>query len=108
MERFLSLPLEKQNTIIDAALRTFGASGYKKASVSDIAVEEIDDIYYLKLEELKEVIKTNKLDYRMIKKRKEDYEIYRKLTPPRVITSDGEDFTANMTQKIFRKGLWQG
>lgn len=37
MEKFLSLPLEKQNTIIDAALICFGTNGYKKASVSDIA-----------------------------------------------------------------------
>ena len=31
------MPVEKQNTIIDAALKTFGLNGYKKASVSDIA-----------------------------------------------------------------------
>ncbi len=37
MERFLSLPLEKQNVIIDAAMSLFGAVGYKKASVADIA-----------------------------------------------------------------------
>lgn len=37
MEKFLNLPIEKQNMIIDAALRTFGANGYKKASISDIA-----------------------------------------------------------------------
>ena len=37
MEKFLSLPNEKQNTIIDAALSTFGTNGYKKTSVSDIA-----------------------------------------------------------------------
>lgn len=37
MEKFLSLPIEKQNIIIDAALITFGAKGYKKASISDIA-----------------------------------------------------------------------
>lgn len=37
MEKFLSLPTEKQNMIIDAALRIFGANGYKKASISDIA-----------------------------------------------------------------------
>lgn len=37
MEKFLSLPIEKQNMIIDAALRIFGANGYKKASISDIA-----------------------------------------------------------------------
>lgn len=37
MEKFFSLPQEKQNMIIDAALRTFGANDYKKASISDIA-----------------------------------------------------------------------
>ena len=37
LENFLSLPVEKQNTIIDAALLCFGTNGYKKTSVSDIA-----------------------------------------------------------------------
>lgn len=37
MERFLSLPPEKQNVIIDAAMSLFGAVGYRKASVADIA-----------------------------------------------------------------------
>lgn len=37
MDNFLSLPIEKQNTVIDAALTCFGANGYKKTSVSDIA-----------------------------------------------------------------------
>lgn len=37
MDKFFNLSIEKQNVIINAALRTFGANGYKKASVSDIA-----------------------------------------------------------------------
>lgn len=37
MEKFISLPLEKQNMIIDAALMSFGTNSYKKSSVSDIA-----------------------------------------------------------------------
>ena len=37
MEKFLSLPEEKRNRIIDAALKTFSTNGYKKTSVSDIA-----------------------------------------------------------------------
>ena len=37
MEKFLNLPTEKQNTIIDAALTSFGANGYKKTSIKDIA-----------------------------------------------------------------------
>lgn len=37
MNKFLSLPTEKQNIIIDAALTCFGTNGYKKTSASDIA-----------------------------------------------------------------------
>jgi TetR/AcrR family transcriptional regulator len=37
MEKFSNLPIDKQNIIIDAALTCFGANGYKKASISDIA-----------------------------------------------------------------------
>lgn len=37
MEKFLGLSSEKQNTIINAALKCFGTNGYKKTSVSDIA-----------------------------------------------------------------------
>ncbi len=51
---------------------------------------EKEDIYYLTFEELSELIRTNKPDYEIISKRKEEYKSYQKLTPPRVITSDGE------------------
>ncbi|MFJ7727534.1 phosphoenolpyruvate synthase [Neobacillus sp. NPDC097160] len=53
-------------------------------------IHEKEDIYYLTFEELFDVVQTNKLDYQIINKRKDDYKLYEKLTPPRVITSDGE------------------
>ncbi|MFD0678368.1 MULTISPECIES: phosphoenolpyruvate synthase [unclassified Paenibacillus] len=53
-------------------------------------IHEKEDIYYLTFEELHEVVRTNKLDYQIISNRKDDYKFYEKLTPPRVITSDGE------------------
>src|SRR5579859_2900016 len=53
-------------------------------------IHEKEDIYYLTFEELREVVRTNKLDHSIIGKRKEEYKSYEKLTPPRVITSDGE------------------
>jgi pyruvate,water dikinase len=53
-------------------------------------INEKEDIYYLTIEELREVVENNKLDYQIIKRRKEEYKTYEKLTPPRVITSDGE------------------
>ncbi|WP_372007198.1 phosphoenolpyruvate synthase [Paenibacillus chitinolyticus] len=52
-----------------------------------------EDIYYLTFEELHEVVRTKKLDDSIIGKRKDEYTFYEKLTPPRVITSDGEIIT---------------
>ncbi|PEU29109.1 phosphoenolpyruvate synthase [Bacillus wiedmannii] len=56
-------------------------------------IREVDDIYYLTFEELHEVVRTNKLDYELIHKQKNEYKLYEKLTPPRVMTSDGEIIT---------------
>ncbi|WP_409174638.1 phosphoenolpyruvate synthase [Brevibacillus fortis] len=53
-------------------------------------IHEKEDIYYLTFEDLHEVVRTNKVDYEIISKRKDDYKFFEKLTPPRVITSDGE------------------
>lgn len=49
-----------------------------------------DDIYYLTLQEIRQAISTNKLDYEVINQRKEEHRLYEKLSPPRVITSHGE------------------
>lgn len=53
-------------------------------------IREKEDIYYLSFEELREVVCTNRLNYSVITKRKEEYEVYEKLTPPRLMTSEGE------------------
>lgn len=56
-------------------------------------IHETEDIYYLTFEEFHEVVRTNQLDYQIIGKRKDEYKLYEKLNPPRVITSDGEIIT---------------
>ncbi|MED3885467.1 phosphoenolpyruvate synthase [Priestia aryabhattai] len=73
---------------------------YKQALLKEAAllvkarvIDESEDIYYLTFEELQEVVRTHKLDYQIISKRKEEYKLYEKLTPPRVITSQGEIIT---------------
>ena len=70
---------------------------YKKALLREAeqlvkakVILEKEDIYYLSVDELREVIRNNRLDQEFINKRKEEYRSYEKLTPPRVITSDGE------------------
>ncbi|HZR38608.1 MAG TPA: PEP-utilizing enzyme, partial [Ktedonobacteraceae bacterium] len=53
-------------------------------------IQEPEDIYYLTFEELRKVASMYQLDYSLITKRKGDYAVFEKLTPPRVMTSDGE------------------
>jgi pyruvate,water dikinase len=48
------------------------------------------DIFFLALDELGEVVRTNRVDDRLIRRRKDEFRSYRALTPPRVLTSDGE------------------
>jgi pyruvate,water dikinase len=48
------------------------------------------DIFYLALDELGEVARTNHVDDQLIRRRKDEFRSYRALTPPRVLTSDGE------------------
>lgn len=67
-------------------------------------IHDKEDIYYLTFEELHEAVRTKKLIdpgcmveqqaelsiRKIVSKRKDEYKLYEKLTPPRVITSDGE------------------
>jgi pyruvate,water dikinase len=61
--------------------------------VRDGVVGEKEDVDYLTFGELREAASTGKLDRRIVGERKEEYKFYEKLTPPRVITSDGEIIT---------------
>ncbi|MBC2024128.1 phosphoenolpyruvate synthase [Listeria booriae] len=73
---------------------------YKQALLKEAAqlvqagiIKEPEDIFYLNFEELHEVVRTKQLDYTIITTRKADYNQFDKLTPPRVLTSDGEIIT---------------
>jgi pyruvate,water dikinase len=49
-----------------------------------------EDIFYLRLQEFHDVVRTNQVDEQLIRQRKEAHRSYQALTPPRVLTSDGE------------------
>ena len=51
---------------------------------------EAGDIFYLTFQELHDVVRTNVMDDGLISRRKDAFRSYRALTPPRVLTSDGE------------------
>jgi pyruvate,water dikinase len=82
---------------------------YKQALLREAAqlvraglIEEEEDIYYLSFEELGAAVRAQaldtgldtELDRDVIRQRKEAYKLYEKLTPPRVMTSDGEIIAA--------------
>ncbi|MEH1128474.1 rifamycin-inactivating phosphotransferase [Micromonospora sp. CPCC 206061] len=54
---------------------------------------EKEDIFYLTFQELHDVARTNQLDDQLIQQRKDAFRSYQALTPPRVLTSDGEALT---------------
>jgi pyruvate,water dikinase len=51
---------------------------------------EKEDIFYLTFQELHDVVRSNQVDGRLLQQRKEAFRSYHALTPPRVLTSDGE------------------
>ena len=53
-------------------------------------LRERDDIFYLRFQEIQDVVRTNQVDDQLIAERKDAFRSYRALTPPRVLTSDGE------------------
>jgi pyruvate,water dikinase len=53
-------------------------------------LREKEDIFYLTFQELHDVVRTNHVDDQLIRQRKDAFGSYRALTPPRVLTSDGE------------------
>jgi pyruvate,water dikinase len=61
-----------------------------KELVAAGVIGDEEDIYFLRFEELQEAVRTRRVDRSIIDQRKADYESSKKLTPPRVMTSDGE------------------
>jgi rifampicin phosphotransferase len=70
---------------------------YKQALLADAerlvqarVLHDREDIFYLTFAELHDVVRTNQVDDQLIRERKDAFSSYRALTPPRVLTSDGE------------------
>ena len=53
-------------------------------------LREQEDVFYLTFQELHDVVRTNRVDDQLIRRRKDAFRSYQALTPPRVLTSDGE------------------
>ncbi len=53
-------------------------------------IQDREDIAYLSLQELREVVRTHQVEGALLRERKDAHERHQKLTPPRVLTSEGE------------------
>ncbi|WP_123747587.1 rifamycin-inactivating phosphotransferase [Saccharothrix texasensis] len=70
---------------------------YKRALLAEAdrlvragVLREREDVYFLRFEELREVVRANRVDDDLLRRRKDAFRSYEALTPPRVLTSDGE------------------
>ena len=53
-------------------------------------LREKEDIFFLRFEEIQNVVRTNQADHDLIQRRRDAFKSYKALTPPRVLTSEGE------------------
>ena len=56
-------------------------------------LEHPEEVFWLSLQEIKDLFETHRLDRKVITQRKERFQYANKLTPPRAITSEGEIIT---------------
>ncbi|MFJ9112392.1 rifamycin-inactivating phosphotransferase [Streptomyces sp. NPDC102283] len=61
--------------------------------VRDNVLPEKEDAFYLTFREFHETVRSNRVDEQLIQRRKDAFRSYQALTPPRVLTSEGEALT---------------
>ena len=71
-------------------------------------LREKEDIFYLRFEELQDVVRTSHVDDQLIRERKDAFRSYQALTPPRVLTSDGEVMAGSYRREDVPAGALVG
>jgi pyruvate,water dikinase len=71
-------------------------------------LHEKEDIYFLTLQEFHDVARTNQVDEQLIRQRKDAFRSYQALTPPRVLTSDGEAVAGSYRREDIPAGALVG
>ncbi|MFG2867278.1 rifamycin-inactivating phosphotransferase [Streptomyces sp. NPDC048338] len=69
---------------------------------------EKEDVFYLTFQEFHDVARSNRVDGRLVQQRKEAFRSYHALTPPRVLTSDGEAVTGSYRRDDVPAGALTG
>jgi rifampicin phosphotransferase len=88
---------------------------YKQALLTDAerlvrahVLGDREDIFYLTFAELHDVVRANHADDELIRQRKDAFRSYEALTPPRVLTSDGEVFAGTYRRADVPAGALTG
>ncbi|MFD3745662.1 rifamycin-inactivating phosphotransferase [Nocardia sp. NPDC058633] len=71
-------------------------------------LREPHDIFYLRFDELHEVVRTHRADQELVDERRDAFGTYRSLTAPRVLTSDGEALTGAYRREDLPTGALPG
>jgi pyruvate,water dikinase len=71
-------------------------------------LREKEDIFFLTLQEFHDVVRTNQVDDQLIRQRRDAFRSYQALTPPRVLTSDGEAVTGSYRREDLPAGALAG
>ena len=79
-----------------------------KRLASERVIRDVEDVYFLTFAELREVERTGALDPRIVDERTDAYAFYDKLTPPRVMTSEGEIVTGSYKREHLPAGALVG
>ncbi len=88
---------------------------YKRALLEEAArltqahvLRAPDDIFYLTFAELHEVARTHQVDHQLVQRRRSEFTSYQTLTPPRVLTSDGQAVTGEYRRVDLPSGALPG
>ncbi len=88
---------------------------YKQALVEEAerlvqagVLRDKDDVFYLRFDELEDVVRTQQVDDQLIRQRKDAFASYRALTPPRVLTSEGEGIAGSYRRDDLPDGALVG
>ena len=88
---------------------------YKRALLAEAdrlvqagVLRDREDVFYLTLQEFHDVVRTNRVDDQLIASRKDAFRSYQALTPPRVLTSDGEAVAGTYRRDDLPPGALSG
>ncbi|WP_344418277.1 phosphoenolpyruvate synthase [Pseudonocardia ailaonensis] len=88
---------------------------YKQALLREAArqvdagvLARVDDIFYLRFEEFRAAVGSGVADPELIARRRQEFEDARRLTPPRVFTSDGEIMSGGYRRDDVPEGALAG